>query len=518
MYPASCHIRPSLIAYSESKLRKPIELSLGPQYKGSSVSRHALLADEDDGAEDQSDGLVGSEDIQSLPDEGEGQEDFAIGDSSDDQTHQRDPWSPRASSSKGRISLANMEDLDIQSEVDEDVVHTDDPEEDDLSPMNSPLYRRTTLDADSTSSFSDTNDSDDITSAETDTDGASIPEDDEASDPRAAIRKMMAEESKTVAATVSEAAQADVEKGKAIKHQRSTFDTLLNTRIRLQKALVATNSMTAEEPIEEVGADVASSLETAETAALDLWDTISKLRSSLPSASSSKKRPFSATFDTPTSTLWNQTQALDSASLPQRRAVLTKWSHRTQPISTLSSHSKFSNSNSQQPLTSVLDATISNKDPVARTHVPRSCAPLQAARKVQSDPEVYDDADFYALLLRELVDQRMASSALPFNPSDRNKPSHADLLPTKLPKVRKVVDKKASKGRKMRYGVHEKLQNFMMREEVGEWGEKRRRDFFASLLGVKKDLSGGRSGDEMSDVDGFEGVKEEEEGLRLFRG
>ena len=62
-------------------------------------------------------------------------------------------------------------------------------------------------------------------------------------DDRAALRKMMAEEQRTVAASLSKAAKADVKKGRAIKHQRKTFDSLLNTRIKLQKALIATNSM-----------------------------------------------------------------------------------------------------------------------------------------------------------------------------------------------------------------------------------------------------------------------------------
>jgi protein AATF/BFR2 len=71
--------------------------------------------------------------------------------------------------------------------------------------------------------------------------------DDEEKSRRAELRKIMSEEQKTVVATISQAAKADAEKGIAVKQQRKTFDSLLNVRIRLQKALVASNSMVAVE-------------------------------------------------------------------------------------------------------------------------------------------------------------------------------------------------------------------------------------------------------------------------------
>ncbi|EGD86686.2 protein bfr2 [Trichophyton rubrum CBS 118892] len=50
-------------------------------------------------------------------------------------------------------------------------------------------------------------------------------------------------------------------------------------------------------------------------------------------------------------------------------------------------------------------------------------------------------------------------------------------------KVKRTVDTKASKGRKMKYNVHEKLQNFMAPEDRGSWSNRARDEFFASLLG-----------------------------------
>ena len=326
-------------------------------------------------------------------------------------------------------------------------------------------------------------------------------------DDRAALRKMMAEEQKTVAASLYKAAKADVAKGRAIKHQRSTFDSLLNTRIKLQKALISTNSMSASPNTSTADAET---ILAAESAALNLWNTIFTLRSSLQPPNLNNP-PLSATPTTPSPTIWTQMQHHESLSLPPRRTTLTKWSQKTNPTTTLPRPSKFSQTPTHQPLTTILDAHLTGpsfEKLLNKTHIPRSCAPIQASSHIPHDPHIYDDADFYTLLLRELVDQRMAA---PTSGGAVALPSQRDF------KVKKVVDTKASKGRKMRYTVHEKLQNFMAPEDRGRWGERQRGELFASLLGRRVGLGEGEGeegrGEGEMDVDG-EG--DEEEGLRLF--
>ncbi|KAK9866904.1 hypothetical protein WJX84_003769 [Apatococcus fuscideae] len=66
----------------------------------------------------------------------------------------------------------------------------------------------------------------------------------------------------------------------------------------------------------------------------------------------------------------------------------------------------------------------------------------------EQDPESYDDADFYQELLKDLLAGNSAVLG----------PSVAD---TKGSKKRKHVDRRASKGRKLRYTVQPKLVNFM---------------------------------------------------------
>jgi protein AATF/BFR2 len=81
-------------------------------------------------------------------------------------------------------------------------------------------------------------------------------------------------------------------------------------------------------------------------------------------------------------------------------------------------------------------------------------------------------------------------------------------------KTRKNVDTKASKGRKMRFTVHEKLQNFMAPENRGSWEPDAIERFFRTLLGQKITLG---EEDASDGGEGEVGVSLEDEGLVLFR-
>ncbi len=566
---------PLLKITSKSKLRKSDGIVVGPQYKGSSISREALLKDESDddpfAKHSEQEESVKSEyaDPEGDLEEGEQDEDeeidsdeaFESGDNEkfgvfrfrgsrgtrEDQDDSKsadyaDPGQDLEQQKKdedegidtddalesvddnkfgsytfggSKITKKNQEEETGDAEDEEDLDgHADEDTEASADEFDG-------VDSDSIEQEDDRSDiemSEDEDLGESDSESTSISaEHDEpkASD-RAALRKMMAEEQKTVAASLYKAAKADVAKGRAIKHQRSTFDSLLNTRIKLQKALISTNSMSAS-PTNST--DHTEIILAAESAALNLWNTVSTLRSSL-NPSNPNDPQFSATPTTPSSTIWKQMQSHESLSLPHRRTTLTKWSQKTNPVITLPRTSKFSQTPTQQPLTSVLDAHLTGSSAeklLDRTRIPRSCAPVQAASRVPRDPHIYDDADFYTLLLRELVDQRMADSNAPTSTSGAVLNGGAIALPSQRDfKVKKVVDTKASKGRKMRYTVQEKLQNFMAPEDRGSWGERQRVELFASLLGRKVGLGEGDDGEEGSGDEEMDVDEGEEGGLRLF--
>ncbi|KAJ5604394.1 rRNA-processing protein bfr2 [Penicillium lagena] len=343
----------------------------------------------------------------------------------------------------------------------------------------------------------------------------------ETKDDREELRKLMASDQKTIAATISQAAKADAVKGRAVKEQRTVFDALLNTRIKLQKGLTVMNEavvMIGEEDdgMEENG----EAIKSAESAALALWSTLEELRLALTDShakdeTKKRKRPSSISSATSSPSLWARMEELESASRAHRRAVLDKWSAKVRGASTSLPNARgklLGSASGQQTITAVLDAHIA-------TEIGERASKRSRSSEGHHEP-VYDDTIFYQSLLRDLVEQRMSSSDAMTNGLDT-----LHQLPSRLPihpvtgmrndKVKRDIDTRASKGRKMRFNVHEKLQNFMAPEDRGAWSTRARDEFFASLLG--KTASGllGEADESASGEDSDD--DREESGLRLFR-
>jgi protein AATF/BFR2 len=343
------------------------------------------------------------------------------------------------------------------------------------------------------------------------------------------IRRLMATDQKTIAATISSAAKADATKGKAVKQQRTTFDALLNARIKLQSGLTSMNGIHAvlgannesgENPIDQEEEVVdEEAIKSVESAAMALWSTLEGLRTALADAtakegSKKRKRPSPVSPTTPTASLWERMNDLESESLSHRRSILDKWSSKVRGTSSTLPNARGkllgSASGRQQTITAVLDAQVASE--VGER-------PSKRSRPDQQEP-FYDDSTFYQSLLRDLVEQRMAGSDGQTSGFD-----NLHQLPTRLPihpvtgmrndKVKRDIDTRASKGRKMKYTVHEKLQNFMAPEDRGSWTMRARDELFASLLGRSASGLLGEGDDSESDAE--EEVDREESGLRLFR-
>lgn len=103
-------------------------------------------------------------------------------------------------------------------------------------------------------------------------------------------------------------------------------------------------------------------------------------------------------------------------------------------------------------------------------------APREDPLKV-ADPEIFDDNDFYHHILQEFI---------------QHKNSYDPVILTKQwleiqqyrKRAKKVVDRKASKGRKTRYNVHKPLINFMAPfTNADSWSDEQRDDLFKNLFG-----------------------------------
>ncbi|KIV91936.1 hypothetical protein PV10_06422 [Exophiala mesophila] len=331
---------------------------------------------------------------------------------------------------------------------------------------------------------------------------------------REELRKaaLLSTSSANLASALSAGATADAKKGQAVIKQQQAFDRILDARIKLQKGLTAANDLSKSTLSDE---QVASAARQAEDAALKLWSTINTIRyeliSSRPSTSKEdgtkslkRKRPSPISPSTSSSSIWQELCSLDTQSHSYDRAALDKWHARTQPAIDASARSKLLGRQSQ-PQSRLTD--------VLTTYLTTTSANLISTSTANN--ALYDDSPFYQSLLRDLIASK--------SNSDQSLAMSVDsYLPIKLHASgsrNKKVDTKASKGRKIRYTVHEKLQNFMAPEDRTSWEDGAATEFFASLLGRTAVLDENEDEDgEDSDGDG-NGLDHgsEEVALRLFR-
>lgn len=493
--------------YRKSKLRKPQEINLGKQYAGSQISRDALDAESDDDPF-----KARSDDEDSEDDDEEGAElengEDEDSDSQEASEESEDEKPKQTKKSKQQQQEADSEEDEVDGmETGSDDIEGNEGSEDGLDED----------DMDSEGSQDDDDDGDDD-QEETNRGGKS--------DDREELRQLMATDQKAIAASISQAAKSDAVKGKAVKQQRSTFDSLLNTRIKFQKGLTAMNQLSvAAKDADDVDREAVKS---AESAALSLWSTLEDLRYTLADAQSGeskkRKRPSPVSSTTSSDSLWKRMTDLESDSVAHRRAILDKWSLKVRGSSTSGPNARGkllgSSTGGQQTITTVLDAQLASEAGERSTKRARK----QAANGDEDDEPIYDDTAFYQTLLRELVEQRMSSDSIT-NGLDTlhiQLPSRLSLHPVTgmrndKNKRRGAVDTRATKGRKMKYDVHEKLQNFMAPEDRGTWTTRARDEFFASLLGR---TASGLLGEDDEEASAAEESDEdrEEGGLRLFRG
>ncbi|TRZ14110.1 hypothetical protein HGM15179_012959 [Zosterops borbonicus] len=96
------------------------------------------------------------------------------------------------------------------------------------------------------------------------------------------------------------------------------------------------------------------------------------------------------------------------------------------------------------------------------------------------DEEIFDDDDFYHQLLRELIERKTTS----LDPNDQVAMGRQWLAIQKLrSKIKKKVDRKASKGRRIRYHVHSKLVSFMAPIDHCTMNDDARTELYRSLFG-----------------------------------
>ena len=257
-------------------------------------------------------------------------------------------------------------------------------------------------------------------------DSAAALEDVEPDDDDQALQTMLAENMAT-----------DIRKGKAVLAQQNLGKTLLENRILLQQILTGANSelwpgpsmAEAPEDLSEPQADLVSNASEALGMFLELQDSMASANGAIAPVPGSDD----ADDDDDESAIDAQWRRLDEgwkAVLPFVSASVDRWHHKTMLATGAAAMRSRLKSLGQSP----------------SAHIAASLS--KATQQAQEeDAEKYDDADFYRVLLTEFLDDEMKGSA----PTGTEKSG----------KRKRAVDTRASKGRKIRYDVHDKLVNFM---------------------------------------------------------
>ncbi|KAJ4150691.1 hypothetical protein LMH87_011428 [Akanthomyces muscarius] len=467
----------------KSKLRDKGENSLGPQYRGSKVSRTALeqeSSDEEEEADDDDDNDEQFDDPETANLEADTAEasdseissDDALGDSDNEKLSKfvfRGSSNPKKSKNNRATAADFMSDSVEEFEDDGEDDEEDDEEDDDMDDGLEAL-----IDGEAEESGEDEDDEDDDDDDEEDDED----QEDEDEDGEEQNR------SNAKAAANGRTPNADIEKGAAIQKQRKLYDGLLNLRIRLQKALIAANTFSALEDEQEEDDTTTASYNAAEATALSLLNTISSLRENCGApavAGTKRKRGYEVSATS--AEIWAQLQEEDRRALKFREKCLEKWSRKVQSVNVTAPKGI----NRNKTLVESLHDQLNNPENrlAKRTRVPRSCAPAQHGKKMAEDETIFDDADFYQILLKELVEQRTVDSSS----NQASAVPSVVLTASRENRTRKIVDRKASKGRKMRFTVHEKLQNFMAPEDRRQWEQSAIDRFFSTLFGRKLEFN-----------------------------
>ncbi|KAN0062492.1 rRNA-processing protein bfr2 [Thecaphora frezii] len=228
--------------------------------------------------------------------------------------------------------------------------------------------------------------------------------------------------------------------------------------------------------------------------------------------------------------------ALEEAMDGGRRATLEKWSRKVLMAATSKSSNAFALKAVNQSPVAQIDSALSGdgfERLLERTRVPRSTdggeskigavldstsGPAAATTTRELDEEVFDDTDFYSYLLRELIERRSHSAHANSTAalSQELYSTHANAKGGKRGKV----DTKASKGRRLRYDVNEKIVAFMPPIPTRvKWSEEQMERLFAQLAqkaGVDPVNVGEHGEDGEKEADGAEEGKVDLKGLRVF--
>lgn len=322
----------------------------------------------------------------------------------------------------------------------------------------------------------------------------------------------------------------EVEKGKAVKNQLALWDQLLQGRIKIQKALVLANQIPLPQTFPVFnrmgGAELTGALKNTHKALNALQMSLLELHNQLlyqnPNTMAiaegsvqgqtrddvvddneeEDRRSQDAVAPNPELVIAEYRVLMASRFAvfePYRNTILQKWHDKTRL--TIGKNSKGFGAFERSILTQLEQVLMDNERLLRRTQTRRSEYVILGKKDASSafsegkvewqqlkanahlkdlDEDIFDDDDFYHQLLRELIERKTNAT----NSNDQVAMGRQWLVIQKLRrKIKKKVDTKASKGRKVRFHIHSKLVNFMAPVDNGSMSEEACYELYRSLFG-----------------------------------
>ncbi|KAK1787533.1 hypothetical protein P4O66_016029 [Electrophorus voltai] len=273
----------------------------------------------------------------------------------------------------------------------------------------------------------------------------------------------------------------EVKKGEAVRNQLALWDLLLEGRIKMQKALLIANQLPQPDTFPEFkskgGPEYAGALQNSHKALKALQRSLLELQDLLlyqspdtrgiaqgknwPGHRKAKDDEEVNSSDEPIEDDDGQDTAAAPSGPPKRKLDVAEY-----PDFMAKRFAAF------QPY---CDDTLQKwYDKTRLTTGKAKAADLALKANVHLkdlDEEIFDDDDFYHQLLRELIERKTSAA----DPNDQVAMGRQWLAIQKLrSKIKKKVDTKASKGRKVRFHIHSKLVNFMAPMDHSSMGDEAR--------------------------------------------
>ncbi|XP_019188693.1 PREDICTED: protein AATF-like isoform X2 [Ipomoea nil] len=263
----------------------------------------------------------------------------------------------------------------------------------------------------------------------------------------------------------------DILKGEAVKNQKVLWDKTLELRFLLQKAFSNSNRLPQEpikssfygDEVSEAYSDLIGSSKKTLDSILELQEALLEKNPSITQSTDGfEVSEASHQSIGKSDEEWLQITQMHSRMSSFRDKSVDKWQRRTQVTSGAAAvkgklHA-FNQSISQQvgnymrdPSKMIKGMQLSRSAVALFGTVPDLTTTQEEGINADGNPELLDDSDFYQQLLKEFFET--------IDPTSSDKAFYT--LKRLQTKKRKIVDRRASKSRKIRYNVHEKIVNFM---------------------------------------------------------